>query len=126
MSGPARASGIDGVVQKEGMVFVPGGEFIMGSDWFDCEAPVRNIDIPDYWIDVCPVTHAEFFEYVLATGAPWVPDWPAAGPPSRLLASPVERVTWLVREVAREASAHGGGMGKGFSRNRRPDLALGQ
>lgn len=95
MSGPASESGIDGVIHTEGMVFVPEGEFIMGSDWFDCESPVRNINIPDYWIDVHPVTHAEFYEYVIATGAPWVPDWPVDGPPPHLLASPVERVTWV-------------------------------
>ena len=84
----------DVTVVEADMVWVAVGEFTMGSDWFDIEAPVRSVTVDGFWIDRLPVTNAQFFEYVIATGANWVPDWPAGGPPDALLDHPVERVTW--------------------------------
>jgi len=49
-------------------ILIPAGEFIMGSDdserALDAEMPCHRVDLPAYWIDVAPVTHAEFQGFV--------------------------------------------------------------
>ena len=49
-------------------VLIPAGEFVMGSDdsvrALDSEMPCHRVDLPAYWIDVAPVTHAEFRLFV--------------------------------------------------------------
>ena len=53
----------------EGMVWVPGGEFAMGSeDFYPEERPVRRVAVDGFWIDEHPVTVAEFRRFVKATG----------------------------------------------------------
>jgi sulfatase modifying factor 1 len=53
----------------DGMVWVPGGEFAMGSeDFYPEEAPVRRTAVEGFWIDMWPVTVAEFRRFVKATG----------------------------------------------------------
>jgi formylglycine-generating enzyme len=53
----------------EGMVWVPGGEFVMGSDDFYAEErPVRRVGVEGFWIDERPVTVADFRRFVKATG----------------------------------------------------------
>jgi formylglycine-generating enzyme len=53
----------------EGMVWLPGGEFAMGSDdFYPEEAPVRRVGVEGFWIDARPVTVAEFRRFVKATG----------------------------------------------------------
>lgn len=53
-----------------GMVWVPGGTFYMGCD--DCDmpdaAPVHPVTVDGFWMDVTPVTNAEFAKFVKATG----------------------------------------------------------
>jgi formylglycine-generating enzyme len=52
-----------------GMVWLPGGEFAMGSDaFYPEEAPVRRAAVDGFWIDERPVTVAEFRRFVKATG----------------------------------------------------------
>ncbi len=68
-SGPGRAA--SGPV--DGMVLVPGGEFLMGSDSpltfpADGEGPVRRVKVNPFYIDVCEVTNAQFAQFVEATG----------------------------------------------------------
>jgi formylglycine-generating enzyme required for sulfatase activity len=54
-----------------GMLRVPGGGFRMGSiDFYPEEAPVFSADVNDLWVDVHPVTNADFQRFVDATG--WV------------------------------------------------------
>jgi formylglycine-generating enzyme len=65
-------------------VWVPGGEFAMGSsDFYPEERPVRRVAVDGFWMDEHPVTVAEFRRFVKATGhvtwAERAPD-PAAYP----------------------------------------------
>lgn len=51
------------------MVFIPAGEFIMGSnDGLDNEKPVHNVYIDDYWLAKYPVTIAQFRTFITETG----------------------------------------------------------
>lgn len=53
----------------EGMVWVPGGEFTMGSDHhYPEEAPAHRVAVDGFWLDRTPVTNAEFRRFVEATG----------------------------------------------------------
>lgn len=50
-------------------VRVPGGRFRMGCEQFyPEEAPVREVEVPDLWVDEHPVTNAQFRRFVKATG----------------------------------------------------------
>ena len=56
----------------EGMVFLEGGTFLMGTDDVtfpaDGEGPVREITLSPFWIDPFAVTNAQFQTFVDATG----------------------------------------------------------
>jgi sulfatase modifying factor 1 len=53
----------------DGMKWLPGGEFAMGSDaFYPEERPVRRVAVEGFWIDEHPVTVAEFRRFVKATG----------------------------------------------------------
>jgi formylglycine-generating enzyme len=70
----------------KGMVFVPGGEFAMGSaEFYPEERPVHDVVVGDLWMDEHPVTNAQFRRFVRATGyvtvaeqAPDPADFPGA------------------------------------------------
>lgn len=52
------------------MVWIPGGEFIMGSDNADSkkdEKPPHKVKVDGFWMDVTPVTNKQFQEFVDAT-----------------------------------------------------------
>lgn len=54
-----------------GMVWIPGGEFIMGSNKEQAkedEKPVHRVKVDSFWIDETPVTNHQFKEFVDATG----------------------------------------------------------
>ncbi len=54
-----------------GMVWVPGGEFTMGSDKHDSrsdERPPHRVKVDGFWMDATPVTNREFQQFVEATG----------------------------------------------------------
>ncbi|ENH98135.1 hypothetical protein J416_01514 [Gracilibacillus halophilus YIM-C55.5] len=58
---------------KDKMVFLDGGEFLMGTDdqegfASDEEGPVRKVKVDPFYIDTHTVTNAEFKEFVDATG----------------------------------------------------------
>ena len=64
------------------MVWIPGGEFVMGStDQFSKpnERPAHKVRVHGFWIDRTPVTNAEFAAFVAATGyittAERSPEW---------------------------------------------------
>ena len=70
------------------MVFVPAGEFRMGSDrHYPEEAPVHRVSVGAFWIDAAPVTNRQFRKFVNATNyvtfaeiAPDPKDYPGALP----------------------------------------------
>ncbi len=54
-----------------GMVWIPGGEFTMGSDNQDSKAdeqPRHPVKVDGFWMDETPVTNRQFKEFVDATG----------------------------------------------------------
>src|SRR5208282_4652095 len=70
------------------MIFVPGGEFRMGSDrHYAEEAPVHRVSVGAFWIDRAPVTNRQFRKFVNAANyvtfaeiAPDAKDYPGALP----------------------------------------------
>jgi formylglycine-generating enzyme len=57
--------------KEPGMAWIPGGEFIMGTDEQDAypaERPAVNLKVKGFWMDKAEVTNAEFAEFVKATG----------------------------------------------------------
>lgn len=51
------------------MIRLTGGEFAMGCDrFYSEEGPVRRVHVDPFWIDVAPVTNAQFEVFVAATG----------------------------------------------------------
>ena len=77
-----------GPAPARNMVWIPGGEFLMGSeDFYPEERPVRRVAIDGFWMDEHPVTVAEFRRFVKDTGhvtwaelAPVAADYPDADP----------------------------------------------
>ena len=72
----------DGVKGPKGMVWVPDGEFLMGSDHKLAqrnERPAHKARVHGFWMDRTHVTNAQFAEFVKATGyvttAERKPDW---------------------------------------------------
>jgi formylglycine-generating enzyme len=73
---------------KEGMRFIQGGCFAMGSDrHYPEEAPAHRVAVDGFWIDEIPVTNREFSRFVAATGyvtvaekAPDPADYPGIKP----------------------------------------------
>lgn len=72
----------DGVNGPRGMVHVPGGDFLMGSDHKMAQAnerPAHKVHVKGFWMDQHHVTNADFRKFVAATGylttAERAPDW---------------------------------------------------
>jgi formylglycine-generating enzyme required for sulfatase activity len=73
---------------SDGMVFIAGGTFRMGSNsHYPEEAPVHRVTVDGFWIDMTPVTNAQFRAFVEATGyvtfaeiPPKAEDYPGALP----------------------------------------------
>lgn len=68
---PAQASNPDAMMPltRSGMISVPGGTFLMGSnDFYPEEQPVHRVAVDCFWIDAHPVTNAEFRRFVEETG----------------------------------------------------------
>ncbi len=54
-----------------GMVWIPGGEFVMGTDdpqSFPNERPAHRVRVDGFWMDATAVTNAQFAEFTDATG----------------------------------------------------------
>ncbi|WP_378943824.1 formylglycine-generating enzyme family protein [Mesorhizobium sp. ANAO-SY3R2] len=61
-----------------GMVWIPGGEFRMGSnDHYPEEAPVHRIKVDGFWIDKFTVTNRDFERFVAETGHVTLAEKPA-------------------------------------------------
>lgn len=58
-------------IDKDCMVLIPGGRFLMGSeegDYTDGESPIREVEIDAFYIDACTVTNQQFATFVEETG----------------------------------------------------------
>jgi len=61
-----------------GMVWIPGGSFLMGSDaHYPEEAPAHRVRVEGFWLDRTPVTNAQFLKFVKATGHVTLAERPA-------------------------------------------------
>src|SRR5688572_24642073 len=95
----APSSAPDRTTPPEGMVWVPGGTFLMGSDrHYPEEAPAHRVTVDGFWMDCCAVTNDQFRRFVEETGyvtvAERVPDpadYPGAKPELLVPASVVFR-----------------------------------
>ncbi len=68
-SSPATATDNQTRIEREGMVLINGGKFLMGTeDGMSYEAPVHEVTIKSFWMDRHEVTVAEFSMFVSATG----------------------------------------------------------
>ena len=72
----------DGKNAPIGMVWVPGGEFLMGSDNKKAQAnekPVHRVKVDGFWMDSTHVTNDQFAQFVKETNyrttAEQIPDW---------------------------------------------------
>lgn len=73
---------------REGMRWIEGGAFRMGSENFYVEEqPVHRVIVDGFWMDTTPVTNAQFLRFVEATGyqtfaeiPPRAEDYPGADP----------------------------------------------
>jgi formylglycine-generating enzyme required for sulfatase activity len=65
------------MVAPEGMAWVPGGTFRMGSEaHYPEEAPVHTVAVDGFWIDRCQVTNRQFAAFVADTGYATVAERP--------------------------------------------------
>ena len=81
--------------QPDGMVYVPGGDFLMGSD--DGEVlsrPAHFVSVRPFFIDRTEVTNEQYRNFVEATGYDPPPTWKDGAIPPGDEALPVTAVTW--------------------------------
>jgi sulfatase modifying factor 1 len=65
LAGASRPEAVD----RGSMVWIPGGDFVMGSNrFYREERPARVATVDGFWIDPHPVTNAEYLSFVRATG----------------------------------------------------------
>jgi formylglycine-generating enzyme required for sulfatase activity len=84
----------------EGIVLVPAGPFLMGTDTEEGSfnkgdsGPQRTVRLAAYYIDKNEVTNAEYKRYCDATGYPAPPHWSDGNYPAGMAALPVSFVNW--------------------------------
>jgi formylglycine-generating enzyme required for sulfatase activity len=78
----AMVNGQPDSVSHEGMVWIPGGTYMMGArdqDGREDEYPQHQVKVSGFWMDATEVTNAQFKKFVEATGyvttAEIAPDW---------------------------------------------------
>ncbi len=78
MTGPTTSDPRSAGSGPDGMVWIAGGSFRMGSDsHYPEEAPAHRVTVDGFWIDRQPVTNAEFARFVRATRHVTVAERPA-------------------------------------------------
>jgi formylglycine-generating enzyme required for sulfatase activity len=72
----------DGIKGPKGMVWIPGGEFLMGSNHKKSQAnerPTHKVKVSGFWMDITHVTNDQFAQFVKETNykttAEQIPDW---------------------------------------------------
>ncbi|MFW6161500.1 MAG: formylglycine-generating enzyme family protein [Planctomycetota bacterium] len=94
----AAAEGNDmphGVQAPRGMVFVPAAEVALGSDQDFDQNPRRTVRIPPFFLDIHPVTNAQYAEFVAATGHRAPKHWRGETPSSEQAKHPVVWLSWF-------------------------------
>ena len=118
---PAAAKGVTKKIDLKGMVFIPEGEFIMGTDdRLRDEKPLHVSYAGAFYIDRYEVTNADYKKFVLATGYPAPDNWKGNNYPPGKGNHPVIFVSWndamnycrfngkrLPREIEWEKAARG-------------------
>jgi formylglycine-generating enzyme len=65
-------------MSRPGMVWIPGGEFLMGSDsHYPEEAPAHRVRVDGFWMDQFTVTNRDFEQFVEKTGHVTLAEMPA-------------------------------------------------
>ncbi len=96
--------------KPEGMILIPKGEFLMGSNevdkeakalqygsskpWYVNERPMRKVFLDDFYIDKVEVTNRKYKEFVDATGHRPPANWKNGTYPPGLGDHPVTFVSW--------------------------------
>jgi formylglycine-generating enzyme required for sulfatase activity len=89
------ATPTSGPSNKPNTAYVPGGEFILGSDTGnEDETPQQEMFIDSFNIDLYPVTNAEYKEFVDATGHEPPRKWEGGAFPEGTADHPVVWVNW--------------------------------
>ncbi len=84
------------VKKRKGMVYVPGGEFIMGSDdWWPKSQPEHKRYVKPFYIDKYEVTNKRYAAFVKATGHAPPRNWPGGQIPPGKENHPVTYVSWF-------------------------------
>lgn len=82
-------------VAPKGMLYVPGGEFIMGNAGGDIfERPPHLVSVKPFFIDQYEVTCADYARFVEQTGHAPPPGWRDGQYPQGSASRPVTNVTW--------------------------------
>ena len=78
-----------------GMAFVPGGEFMMGSDSGDeFSRPAHKVSVKPFYIDLWEVTCEEYRKFIEATGHAAPRSWNGSNFPDGAARKPVTGVNW--------------------------------
>ena len=65
---PLKMGGTTDTASRESMIWVPGGSFLMGSNnFYREERPVRTEPVGGFWMDLHPVTNAQFRQFIEST-----------------------------------------------------------
>ncbi|MCS6886512.1 MAG: bifunctional serine/threonine-protein kinase/formylglycine-generating enzyme family protein [Acidobacteriota bacterium] len=79
----------------EGMIFVPGGKFLMGSnDGEKYDRPQHEATVAPFYLDRTEVTNKEYKKFIDATGHPAPKSWKAGSYPAGQDLWPVTGVSW--------------------------------
>lgn len=83
--------------QLDGMVRVPAGPFVMGTDLERADAqdkPQHKVSLPAFYLDKYLVTNAQYARFVVAANRRPPIDWKGGRVPQGELLNPVTMVTW--------------------------------
>jgi formylglycine-generating enzyme required for sulfatase activity len=93
---PAVATESAGQSPPEGMIYVPGGTFLMGRDNGDeYERPAHSVTVKPFYVDEHEVTCEQYSEFVKATGQPPPATWVGSSYPPGHGRRPVTGVSWV-------------------------------